>query len=149
MWVKEYIIKNFATGESFCNLQKLYTAFKKQHPNVKHSKFCDLRPKWCALAGWRMIISVLVDDLTRHSYIAKLKITSPWCRRKSKAPAGVTNISSYIPWLYNTWDQMVVSIMIHCVLLLMTTTITQAFLYQVQTVLVYYLKVNHPYIIKH
>ena len=69
----------------------------------------------------------VIDDLTRHSYIAKLKITSSWYRTKSKATTGVKNTASYIPWLYTTWDQMVASNMIHCVLVLMTTTITQAF----------------------
>ena len=29
VWVKEYIIKNFATFKSLCNVQELYTAFKK------------------------------------------------------------------------------------------------------------------------
>ena len=69
----------------------------------------------------------VIDDLTRYSYIAKLKITSSWYRTKSKATTGVKNTASYIPWLYTTWDQMVASNMIHCVLVLMTTTITQAF----------------------
>ena len=69
----------------------------------------------------------VIDDLTRHSYIAKLKITSSWYRTKSKATTGVKNTASYIPWLYTTWDQMVASNMIHCVLVLMTTTITQVF----------------------
>ena len=37
------------------------------------------------------------------------------------------NTASYIPWLYTTWDQMVASNMIHCILVLTTTAITQAF----------------------
>ena len=69
----------------------------------------------------------VIDDLTRHCYIVKLKITSSWYRTKSKATTGVKNTVSYIPWLYITWDQMVVSNMIHCVLVLMTTTIKQDF----------------------
>ena len=69
----------------------------------------------------------VIDDLTRHSYIAKLKITSSWHRTKSKATTGVKNTASYIFWLYTTWDQMVASNMIHCVLVLMATTITQVF----------------------
>ena len=69
----------------------------------------------------------LIVDLTRHSYMAKLKITSSWYRKKSKATTGVKNNASYIPWLYTTWDQMVASNMIHCVLVLMTTTIKQVF----------------------
>ena len=69
----------------------------------------------------------IIDDLTRLSYIAKLKITSCWYRTKSKATTGLKNIASYIPWLYTTWDQMVASKMIHCVLVLMTTIIKQAF----------------------
>ena len=31
----------------------------------------------------------------------------------------------YIPWLYTTWDQMVASNMINCVLFLMTTTVLE------------------------
>ena len=46
---------------------------------------------------------------------------------KSKATAGVKNTASYIPWFNTTLDQMVVSNMIHCVLVLMATAITQAF----------------------
>ena len=36
-----------------CNLHELYSAFKVKHPNVKvgFSKFSELRPKWCVLAG--------------------------------------------------------------------------------------------------
>ena len=46
---------------------------------------------------------------------------------KSNATAGVKNTASYIPWFYTTWDQMVASNMIHGILVLMKTTITQAF----------------------
>ena len=227
VWVKECIIKNFATIKSLCNLQELFTAFREKHPNVniEFLKFCTFRPKWCVLAGsemthfvcicsahqnvvvlvdamdwdltckdlikkivcnsetnkcnmhwcescpgtstlkefldqklneheddekfnycqwntmdWAILTTFtatyeeyketlidVIDDLTRHSYIAKLKITSSWYRTKSKATTGVKNTASYIPWLYTTWDQMVASNMIHCVLVLMTTTITQAF----------------------
>ena len=69
----------------------------------------------------------VIDNLTRYSYIGKLKITSCWYRSKSKATTGVKNTAWYIPLLYTTWDQMVASNIIHCVLVLMTTTITQAF----------------------
>ena len=69
----------------------------------------------------------VIDDLTRHSYIAKLKIISSWYWTKSKATTGVKNTAKYIPWLYTTWDQMVASNMIHCVLVQVTRTITQAF----------------------
>ena len=69
----------------------------------------------------------VIDNLTRHSYIAKLNITSSWYRTKSKATTGVKKTASYIPWWYTTWYHMVVSNMIHCVLPLMATTITQAF----------------------
>ena len=73
-------------------------------------------------------------DLTRHSYITNLKITSSWYMMKSKASTRVKNTASYIPWLYTTWDQMVASIMIHCVLVLMTTTITQPFCIKFQKI---------------
>ena len=68
-----------------------------------------------------------IDDLTRHSYIAKLKITSSWYKTKSKATTRVKNTASYFLWLYTAWDQMATPKMIHCVLVLMTTTIAQAF----------------------
>ena len=58
----------------------------------------------------------VIDDLTRQSYIAKLKINFAWCRTNSKGTTGVKNTASYIPWLYTTWDQMVASNMILCVL---------------------------------
>ena len=62
VWVKEYIIKNFANCKSLCNLQELYTAFKEKHTNVNiaFSKFCALKPKWCVLAGSKMTHSVCV-----------------------------------------------------------------------------------------
>lgn len=36
-----------------CNLKELHCHFKKEHPNLKvgFSKFAQLRPKWCVLAG--------------------------------------------------------------------------------------------------
>lgn len=36
-----------------CNLNELYVKFKETYPNIKigRSKFCDLRPKWCIIAG--------------------------------------------------------------------------------------------------
>ena len=37
-----------------------------------------------------------IDDLTRHSYISKLKITSSWYRTKSKATTGVKDTASYL-----------------------------------------------------
>ena len=45
----------------------------------------------------------------------------------SKATTRLKNTASYIPWLYTTWDQMATSNMIHFVLVLMKTAITQAF----------------------
>ena len=68
-----------------------------------------------------------INDLTRHSYIPKLKIASSWYRTKSKATTGVRNTASYISWLYTAWKQMGASKMIYCVLVLMTTNITQTF----------------------
>ena len=64
----------------------------------------------------------VIDDLASHSYITKLKIISSWYRAKSKANTRVKNNACYIPWFYTTWDQIVTSNMIHCVLVLMTTT---------------------------
>ena len=69
----------------------------------------------------------VIDDLTRHSYVAKLKVTSSWYRAKSEVTTRVKNTASYIPWLYTTWSQMVAFNVIHSVLVLMKTTITQAF----------------------
>ena len=46
VWVKGYIIKNFATCKCLCKMQELYTAFQEKHPNVNiaFSKICALRP---------------------------------------------------------------------------------------------------------
>ena len=69
----------------------------------------------------------VIDDLIRHSSIAKVKITCSWYRMKSKATTRVKNAPSYSLWLDATWGQRVASNMIHSVLALMTITITQAF----------------------
>ena len=69
----------------------------------------------------------VINDLTRHPYIAKLKIGSSWYRTKSNATTGGKNTASYISSLYTTWDQTGASKMIHCVSVLMTTNITQNF----------------------
>ena len=37
----------------------------------------------------------VIDDLIRHSYIAKLKITSSWYRMKSNSTTGIKNTASY------------------------------------------------------
>ena len=78
VWVKEYIIKNFATCKSLCNLQELYTAFKEKHPNVNigFSKFCALRPKWCVLAGSKMTHSVCV--CSAHQNVVLLFDAMDW-----------------------------------------------------------------------
>ena len=88
----------------------------------------------------------VIDDLTRHSQIVKLKITSSWFRTKYKTTTAVKNTASYIPWLYATSDHSIQHDSLsfspdrknHCT----------SFLYQFQTALVYYLKANHPNIIK-
>ena len=87
----------------------------------------------------------VIDHLTRHSYIAKLKITSSWCRAKSKDTTGVKNTASYTPWLYATWDQMVASSLIHCFISNDNNHYT-SFLYQVQTMSVDYLEANYLHV---
>ena len=47
---------------------------------------------------WLMLL--IQEEIQRHSYIAKLTMTSCWYRKKYKATTGVKNIKSYIPWLY-------------------------------------------------
>ena len=64
---------------------------------------------------------------------------------KSNSTTGIKNTASYIRWLYTTWDQMVASNMIHCVLFWMIKTIYKL-LYQIQTMFVDYLQANHPHI---
>ena len=70
----------------------------------------------------------IIDDLTRYSYIATLKIISSWYRTKSKGTTGIKNIASYIPWLYTNWGQMVTSNMIHCVLFFYNNYYTNFFI---------------------
>lgn len=45
-----------------CNLNELFLEFKNKYPDVKigRSKFCELRPKWCVLAGGSGTHSVCV-----------------------------------------------------------------------------------------
>ena len=58
----EYINKTFATCKSLCNLHELYTAFKEKHINlnIRFSRFCALRYKWCDLSGSKLTHSVCV-----------------------------------------------------------------------------------------
>ena len=76
---------------------------------------------------YKETLNGVIDDLARHFYIAKLKITSSWDRTKSKAITVVKNTASHIPWLYTTCEEMVASNIIYCVFVLMATTNTQAF----------------------
>ena len=61
---KDYVVVSKGLhNQKLCNLQKwqkLYTAFEEKHPNIniRFSKFCALRPKWCVLAGSEMTHSV-------------------------------------------------------------------------------------------
>ena len=106
VWVKEYIIKNFATCKSLCNLQELYTAFKEKHPNVNigFSKFCALRPKWCVLAGSKMTHPVCVYSAHQNVVLlvdASIQWTGTWhtktWSRRSFATLRATN-ASCIEW---------------------------------------------------
>ena len=51
------------------NLHELYTAFKEKHPDIKvgFSKFCELRPKWCVLAGSTGTHSVCVCSIHQNA----------------------------------------------------------------------------------
>ena len=117
-----------------CNSEKMSWSELNEHENDKNFNYCQLDTTNRAIMTnytatyeeYKETLIDVFDDLTRYSYIAKLKITSSWYRTKSKATTGVKNTASYIPWLYITWDQMVASNMIHCVLVLITATITQA-----------------------
>ena len=59
-------------------MQKLYTPFKEKKPNVNiaFSKFCTLRPKWCALAGSKMTHSICV--CSAHQNVVLLVDTMDW-----------------------------------------------------------------------
>ena len=71
-------MKNFATYNSICNLQELYTTFKEKYQNEKigFSKFCALRPKWCLLAGSKMTHSVCV--CSTHQNVVLLVDAMDW-----------------------------------------------------------------------
>ena len=71
-------MKNFATYNSICNLQELYTTFKEKYQNEKigFSKFCALRPKWCLLAGSKMTHSVCV--CSTHQNVVLLVNAMDW-----------------------------------------------------------------------
>ena len=131
-----------------------------EHEDKEEFNYCQRgTTSWATMATitatykeYKETLIDVIDDLTRHYYIAKLKITSSWYRTKSKATTGVKNTASYIPWLYTTWDQMVASNMIHCVLVLMTTRITQTFCIKFKKCLFIILKLptynKKPHIIK-
>ena len=54
-----------------CNLPEMYAAFKEKYPNVKleFSKFCELRPKWCVLAGSTGLHSVCVCSIHQNAIL--------------------------------------------------------------------------------
>ena len=118
----------------YCNSERICWSELNKHENHKNFNYCQwdstnraiMTTFTATYEKYKETLIDVFDNLTRYSYIAKLKITSSWYRTKSKATTGVKNTASYIPWLYTTWDQMVASNMIHCVLVLITTTITQA-----------------------
>ena len=85
--------------------------------------------------------------LIRHSYIAKLTMSSCWYRTKYKATAGVKNVASYIPWLYYLEPDGSLQ---HdsLIFILNDRNHYASFLSQVQIMLVDYLKANHPHIKK-
>ena len=78
VWVKEHIIKNFATCKTFCNLQELYTAFKEKHPNVKIGflKFCALTLKRCVPTGSKITPPVCV--CSAHQNVVWLVDAMDW-----------------------------------------------------------------------
>ena len=94
-----------------------------EHEDKEEFNYCQWgTTSWATMATitatykeYKETLIDVIDDLTRHSYITKLKITSSWYRKKSKSTNGVKNTASYIPWLYTIWDQMVASNLIHCV----------------------------------
>ena len=125
-----------------------------KHEDDEKFKYCHLDTMdWAIMTTftatckeYKETLIDVIDDLTRHSNIANLKITSSWCRTKSKASTGVKKTASYMSWLYATWDQMVASNMIHCVLVLTTTTITQALCIKFKQCLIIILKrITHIY----
>ena len=73
---------------------------------------------------WLMLLMIYKTFLHHRAKNCQLLIEG-----KFEATVGVKNTTSYIPWLYTTWDLMVASNMIHCVSVLMKTTITQDFVW--------------------
>ena len=59
-------------------MQELYTAFKEKQPkvNIRFSKFCALRPKWCILAGSKMYHSVSI--CSPHQNVVLLVDAMDW-----------------------------------------------------------------------
>ena len=79
---KDYvsISKNIHKQKRFilCNLRELYLAFKEEYPHIKvgFSKFCNLRPKWCLIAGSSGTHSVCV--CTEHQNAVLLVDAFKW-----------------------------------------------------------------------
>ena len=74
----EFNVSVSATCKSLCNLHELYINFKEKHPNVSigFSKFCALTPKWCVLAGLKMIHSFCV--CSAHQNVVLLVDAMDW-----------------------------------------------------------------------
>ena len=81
-----------------------------KHENDKKFNYCEwdiadraiLTTFTATYEEYKETLIDVTDDLTRHSYVAKLKITSSGYRIKSKATTGVKNTASYILWLCTT-----------------------------------------------
>ena len=85
--------------KSLCNLQKLYTAFKKKHlkTNLGFSKFCALAPKGCVLASSKMTHSICVCSAHQNVVLLVDTWTETWhaktWSRRSFATLRATNAS--------------------------------------------------------
>lgn len=56
-----------------CNLKELYQQFKDEYPNegIGFSKFAELRPKHCVLAGGRGTHSVCVCTIHKNVFLVQ------------------------------------------------------------------------------
>ena len=136
IWETECNLKNFARNFRICSAHENVVLLVDEMDWDLTCKylikkiFCSTESNKCIMhqckscPGTANLKEFLDREFTKYEDDEKFNYcqwdTTDW------AITGVKNTASYIPWLYTLWDQMVASNMIHCVLVLMITTITQA-----------------------
>ena len=100
----KWIMHRCETYPGIATLKELLDQEFNEHEDNEKINYCQwdttgrsiLKIITATYEEYRNTLIDAIDDLTRHTYISKLKITSSWYRAKSKATTGVKNTASYL-----------------------------------------------------